>query len=206
MDEAEGEIWQSKKICFSWLAAPFDSCPIPSLKIYAVFRVKLSSNSSFNLEISAVGEKEKPIRKDERRKDLEVICHSGLNNFCNMIVPLPKSQTRHTARAQAPLHLSHMLFWHNKTLQTPPPVRSSFFCAYEVAQSPHENSISGANTRSVLARSGDNNWEKGEDFVKTFYVEKFVWVAKSELRQNFAKVAKILRLSQKYSKTNPANL
>ena len=33
MDEAEGEVWQSKKICFSWLAALFDSCPIPSLKI-----------------------------------------------------------------------------------------------------------------------------------------------------------------------------
>ena len=49
-----------------------------------------SSNSSSNMEISAVGEKEKPIRKDERRKDLEVICHSGLNNICNMIVPLPK--------------------------------------------------------------------------------------------------------------------
>ena len=81
MDEAEGEIWQSKKICFSWLAAPFDSCPIPSLKIDAVFRGKLSSNSSSNLEISAVGENEKLIRKDERRKDLEVICHSGLNNL-----------------------------------------------------------------------------------------------------------------------------
>ena len=25
--------------------------------------------------------------------------------------------------------------------------------------------MSGANTRSVLARFGDNNWEKGEDFV-----------------------------------------
>ena len=100
------------------------------------------------------------------------------------------------------------------------------FCAYEVAQSPHENSLSGANTRSVLAGFGDNNWEKREDFVKTFYVKKtFVgdggeleraragWrvkrydhVAKSELRQNFAKVAKILLLSQKYSKTNPAKL
>ena len=42
------------------LAAPFDSCPIPSLKIDAVFRGKLSSNSSSNLEFSAVGEKEKP--------------------------------------------------------------------------------------------------------------------------------------------------
>ena len=41
VDEAEGEIWQSKKMCFSRLAAPFDSCPIPSLKIYAVFRGKL---------------------------------------------------------------------------------------------------------------------------------------------------------------------
>ena len=30
----------------------------------------------------------------------------------------------------------------------------------------------GANTRGVLARFGDNNWEKGEDFVKTFYVKK----------------------------------
>ena len=27
-------------------------------------------------------------------------------------------------------------------------------------------------TRSVLARFGGNNWEKGEDFVKTFYVQK----------------------------------
>ena len=30
VDEAEGEIWQRKKICFFLLAAPFDSCPIPS--------------------------------------------------------------------------------------------------------------------------------------------------------------------------------
>ena len=41
---------------------------------------QLSSNSSSNLETSAVGEKEKQIRKDERRKDLEVIYNSGLNN------------------------------------------------------------------------------------------------------------------------------
>ena len=45
-------------------------------------------------------------------------------------------------------------------------------CAYEVAQSPHENSMWGANIRSVLARFGDNNWEKGEGFVKTFYDKK----------------------------------
>ena len=41
---------------------------------------QLSSNSSSNLETSAVGEKENQIRKDERRKDLEVIYNLGLNN------------------------------------------------------------------------------------------------------------------------------
>ena len=71
-----------------------------------------------------------------------------------------------------------MLF--HKTLQSPPPVRF-FFGAYEVAQSPHENSMWGANTRSVLARFGDNNWEKGEDFVKTFYVKKLVWEMEGSL-------------------------
>ena len=177
MDKAKGEIWQSKKICFCWLAAPFDSCPIPSLKIDAVFRSKISSNSSSTLEISAVGENEKPRRKDERMKDLEVICHLGLNNFCNMIVPLPKSQTRHPARAQAPLHLPHMFF--DTKLYNSPPV--CIFCAYEAAQSPHENSMSGANTRSVLARFGGNNWEKGEDFVKTLYIKKLVWEMEGSL-------------------------
>ena len=182
VDEAEGEIWQSKKICFSWFAAPFDSCSIPCLKIDEVFHGKLSSNSRSNLEISAVnvGENEKPIRREEERfRFIEVICHSGLNNFCNMIVPLPKSQTCHPACAQAPLHLPYMLCWH-KTLQTPPPVRI-FFCSYEVAQSPLENSMSGANTRSVLARFGDNNWEKGEDFVKPFYVKKLEWEMEGSL-------------------------
>ena len=113
VDDAEGEIWQSKKICLSWLAAPFDSCPIPSLKIDAVFRGKLSSNANSNLEISVVGENEKPIRKDERRKDLEVICHSGLTNFCNMIVPLPKSQTRHQCTLKLP-SISHTCFFDTK--------------------------------------------------------------------------------------------
>ena len=108
---------------------------------------------------------------------MEIICHSGLNNFCNMIVPLPKSQTRHPSRAQAPI--SHTCFFHTK-LYKPLPL-FAFFCAYEVAQSPHENSIWGANTRSALARFGDNNWEKGEDFVKTFYVKKLVWEMKGSL-------------------------
>ena len=70
--------------------------------LWRSFPRKLSSNSSSRLEISSAGENEKPIRKDEMRKDLEVMCHSGLNNFCNMIVPLPKSQTRHPARAKLP--------------------------------------------------------------------------------------------------------
>ena len=139
----------------------------------AIFRGKLSSNPNSNLEISAVGENEKPIGKDERRKDLEVICHSRMNNFCNMIVPLPKSQTRHPARAQAQAFLTQNF--------TNPSPCSHFFCAYEVAQSPHENSMSGANTRSVLARFGDNNWEKGEDFVKTFYAKKLVWEEEGSL-------------------------
>ena len=42
---------------------------------------QLSSNSSSKLEISAVCEKEKPIRKDERRKDLEVIYHPGIEQL-----------------------------------------------------------------------------------------------------------------------------
>ena len=83
-----------------------------------------------------------------------------------MIVPLPKSQTRHAFLTQN---------------FTNPSACSLFFCAYEVAQSPHENSMSGANTRSVLARFGDNNWENGEDFVKTFYVKKLVWEMEGSL-------------------------
>ena len=99
---------------------------------------------------------------------MEVINHAGLNNFCNMIVPLPRSQTRHPVRAQAPI--SHTCFFDTK-LYKPLPL-FAFFCAYEVAQSLHENTKWGAHTRSVLARFGDNNWEMGEDFVKTFYVKK----------------------------------
>ena len=41
--------------------------------------------------------------------------------------------------------------------------------------------MSGANTRSVLAGFGDNNWEKGEDFVKAFYVKKLVWEIEGSL-------------------------
>ena len=36
--------------------------------------------------------------------------------------------------------------------------------------------------------------------------QRYDHVAKSELRQNFSKLAKILRLLQKYSKTNSAKL
>ena len=91
-----------------------------------------------------------------------------------MIVPLPKSQTRHPARAQAPI--SHTCFFDTKLYKPLPPV-----LPYEVAQSPHENSMWGVNTRSVLARFGDNNWEKGEEFGKTFYVKKLVWEMEGSL-------------------------
>ena len=46
-----------------------------------------------------------------------------------------------------------------------------------------ENNMSGANTRSVLARFGDNNWEKGKDFVKTFYLKKLVWEMEGSLSE-----------------------
>ena len=95
---------------------------------------------------------------------MEVIYHSGLHNFCNMIILLPKSQTRHPARA------THAFLKQRNF--TNPSSYSHFFFAYEVAQSLHENNMSGANTRSVLARFGDNNWEKGEDFVKNFLRQK----------------------------------
>ena len=41
--------------------------------------------------------------------------------------------------------------------------------------------MSGANIRSVLARFGDNNWEKEEDFVNTFDVKKLVWEMEGSL-------------------------
>ena len=97
---------------------------------------------------------------------MEVIYHSGLHNFCNMIILLPKSQTRHPARA------THAFLKQRNF--TNPSSYSHFFFAYEVAQSLHENNMSGANTRSVLARFGDNKQEKGEDFVKPFNVKKLV--------------------------------
>ena len=62
-------------------------------------------------------------------------------------------------------------FWHDKILQTPTHVLS-FSCANEVAQNPHENDVSGANTRGALARFCDNNREKGKDFVKICHVKK----------------------------------
>ena len=40
--------------------------------------------------------------------------------LCNVIVPLPRSQTRHPAHAQGPLPLPHMRFCQEKSLQTPP--------------------------------------------------------------------------------------
>ena len=110
VDEAEGEICKVRKFVFlDWLLhlTPVQS-PLWKLTRFSV--ANFLQPQVLNLEISPVGENEKLIRKDERRKDLEVICHSGLSNFCNMIVPLPKSQKRHPARAQAPFYLPQVLY------------------------------------------------------------------------------------------------
>ena len=42
--------------------------------------------------------------------------------------------------------------------------------------------MSGANTRTVLAKFCDNNWEKGNYFVKTFFVKKPVWEIEGSAR------------------------
>ena len=96
--------------------------------------------------------------------------------FCNMIVSFYTSSSACALKLPS---ISHTCFFDTK-LYKPLPL-FAFFCTYEVAQSPHENSMRGANTRSVLARFGDNNWEKGEDFVKTFYVKKLVWEMEGSL-------------------------
>ena len=78
--------------------------------------------------------------------------------------------------------ISHTCFFDSTKLYKRLPLFAAFF-AYEVAQSLHENNMSGANTRSVLARFGGNNWEKGKDFVKTFYVKKLVWEMEGSLSE-----------------------
>ena len=56
--------------------------------------------------------------------------------ICNMIVPLPKSQTYHPVCTQLLPSISHTVFRHDQSLQPPP---CSFSCVYEVAQSPLKN-------------------------------------------------------------------
>ena len=73
--------------------------------------------------------------------------------------------------ACAPFHLPQSFFDTTKTLQTPPPF-AVFSCAYEVAQSPHENNMSGANTGSVLARFYDKQLGEGEGFCKNLLRQK----------------------------------
>ena len=81
--------------------------------------------------------------------------------------------TSSNARSSSPPSLTHA-FLTQQNFTNPSPC-SQFFCVYEVAQTPHLNNMSGANTKSVLARFCDNNWKKGRDFVKTFYVKKLMW-------------------------------
>ena len=80
--------------------------------------------------------------------------HSGLNNFCNMIVPLhPKHVIQRALKLPC---ISTHAFLTQQNCTNPSPC-SQFFCAYKVSQSPHEKSMSGANTRSILTSFGDNN-------------------------------------------------
>ena len=102
-------------------------------KVFKDNKVLISERNDNNLQTHVLAWKSprlvkmesRRVRKDERRKDLEVICHSGLNNFCNMIVPLPKSQTRHPARPQAP-SISHKCFIDTK-LYKPLPLFAFLF-------------------------------------------------------------------------------
>ena len=84
-----------------------------------------------------------------------------------------------SARSSSPPSPTHA-FLTQQNFTNPSPC-SQFFCVYEVAQSPHENNMSGANTKSVLARFRDNNWENGRDFVKTFYVKNLMWEREGSL-------------------------
>ena len=77
--------------------------------------------------------------------------------FRNMIVPLPKHVIQRALKLPS---ISHTCFFDTTKLYKPLPL-FAVFCVFEVAQCPHENNMSGANTKSVLARFGDTNWKKG---------------------------------------------
>ena len=82
--------------------------------------------------------------------------------FRNMIIPLPRYHTHHLGRASAPLPLLHMLFWHDKSLQTPTPV-CSFSPASEVTRSPHGNKMSQNYDLKRLVRFRHTNEELMKD-------------------------------------------
>ena len=148
--------------------------------------------------------------------------------FCNMIMAYRYLNPKHVIQRALKLpSISPTYIFDTTKLYKPLPLFAIFFIwAYEVAQSPQENSMSGTNTRSGLARFHELVGRRGRILEKLFTskklcmrwsgawarvragwrVKRYDHVAKSESRQNFAKVAKILRLSQKYSKTNPAKL
>ena len=102
--------------------------------------------------------------------------------FRNMIVPLPKSQnTSSSARSSPPPSPTHAFLTQTK-LYKPLPLFAVFFAFTKFAKiSATKNNMSRANTKSVLARCRDNNWEKGRDFVKTFYVKKLMWEREGSL-------------------------
>ena len=81
--------------------------------------------------------------------------------------------TSSSARSSSPPSPTHAFLTHQNF--TNPSPYSQYFYVYEVAQSPHKNNMSGANTKSVLARFRDNNWENWRDFVKTVYFKNLMW-------------------------------
>lgn len=49
-----------------------------------------------------------------------------------------------------------------------------WFNFFEIAQSPHENNMSEAHTKSVLVRFCNNSWKKGNDFLRLCRIKKHV--------------------------------
>ena len=94
--------------------------------------------------------------------------------FCNMIVSLPKSHTRHPARARAPLPLAQKLFdvTNFSTILPLLPIVIAKSC----------KNTSGISSRHVALvwRLGDlvsreKNCEQGGGFFKVLCVRKHVW-------------------------------
>ena len=87
-----------------------------------------------------------------------------------LIVPFPKSQTRHPARAQFPLHLPYIRFWHRTNLcKLLPKLPVIVICIPK-----RQGWKTSARVRDFMARAGANglgatpNLEKMAAFLKSF--------------------------------------